>query len=243
MKKTLTLFMSMICMLMTANYTAHAVAIDVSSGASWRDYMFVYENDNGAQGEYLFSTPAWYGGMEDLSAIWTGEVLTFFPETRAYSNEDGYWTNSPDGGTTPGPDGNKFMDAQLWRNDSSFSGKTLTFSGTISAFDLDPRYTLTAFIKCYDEVLEDANELPLLLSIDQHFVTSTGSFDLSLHIPTGKIGQIGFAMLGLNANPATDWGSADFSDLSATAVVPEPSTYALIAGLAAFILIAIRRRK
>ena len=49
-------------------------------------------------------------------------------------------------------------------------------------------------------------------------------------------------MTGLNANPATDWGNVQISGLSATAV-PEPSTYALIAGFAAFVFVAIRRRK
>jgi len=49
-------------------------------------------------------------------------------------------------------------------------------------------------------------------------------------------------MRGINANPATDWGSVSFSGLTASAV-PEPSTYALIAGFAAFIFVAIRRRK
>lgn len=54
MKKTLILFISMICMLMTASYTAHAVAVDVSSSAPWSGFMNVFENNNGAQGGYLF---------------------------------------------------------------------------------------------------------------------------------------------------------------------------------------------
>ena len=49
-------------------------------------------------------------------------------------------------------------------------------------------------------------------------------------------------MTGINANPDTDWGNVQISGLSATAV-PEPSTYALLAGLAAFLFVSIRRRK
>ena len=36
-------------------------------------------------------------------------------------------------------------------------------------------------------------------------------------------------MSGINANPDTDWGNVELTDLEATAV-PEASTYALLAG-------------
>jgi hypothetical protein len=49
-------------------------------------------------------------------------------------------------------------------------------------------------------------------------------------------------MPGINANPDTDWGNVELSDLEATAV-PEPSTYALLAGFAVFLFVAIRQRK
>ena len=124
----------------------------------------------------------------------------------------------------------------------SWLGQTLSFSGIISAFDLDPRYNLTAFVKYLD--LDDLTiDGYAVAGIDQHSITATGNFDLSLDIPTGNyVAQIGFTMRGLNANPETDWGSADFSDLSST-VVPEPSTYALLAGFTAFLFLVIRRRK
>jgi hypothetical protein len=51
---------------------------------------------------------------------------------------------------------------------------------------------------------------------------------------------MGFTMSGLNANPNTDWGLVTLKNLEA---VPEPSTYALLAGFAVFLFVAIRQRK
>ena len=49
-------------------------------------------------------------------------------------------------------------------------------------------------------------------------------------------------MLELNANSTDELGDVEFKDL-VTTVVPEPSTYALLAGFAAFLFVAIRRSK
>ena len=237
----------MICMLIFANYTAHAVGIDLTSSAAWKGYMNVFENNNWAPGTWLFGSD-W--GKADLASSWAGNTVSLTPNTNGYAdNVNGavgdvaYWTNSQDGGTTPGLDGNKFMEATLLReadgeNGESWLGQTLKFSGTITNFDLDGRYDLTAFVKYLD-----VDNGYAVGGIDSHSITATGDYALSLDIPTGNfVAQIGFTMKGLNANPATDWGSADISSLDAE-VIPEPSTYALLAGFAAFLFVAIRRRK
>ena len=245
MKKTLILFMSMISMLMTASYTVHAVAVDVSSNASWSGYMNVFENNNGAQGGYLFGS-GW--GTDALNTSWAGQVVNFSPNTNGYADANdnagrAYWTNSPDDGATAGPDGNKFMEATFFReadgDNTAWNGQTLTFSGNVSAFSLDSRYNTVAFIKTLD-----ANSGYATVQNETVSISSTGDFALTLDVNEGNnfIAQIGFTMLGLNANPDTDWGNVQFQNLAATAV-PEPSTYAILAGLAAFLYMAIRRRK
>ena len=79
---------------------------------------------------------------------------------------------------------------------------------------------------------------------EEFSITSTGNFELSLDIEEGNyIAQMGFTMSGINANPDTDWGNVELKNLEATVVVPEPSTYALLAGFAVFLFVAIRQRK
>ena len=39
--------MSMICMLISASFSAHAVVVDATTAGNWKGYMNVFENDNG----------------------------------------------------------------------------------------------------------------------------------------------------------------------------------------------------
>ena len=184
MKKTLILI-STVCLLSLMNFTAHAVAVDVSSSATWNGYMNVFENTAGAQGAYLFGS-GW--GTSDLATSWTGESLSFSPNTNGYADNAGsadtnavsYWTDSSDGGVTAGNDGNKFMEASLFREagtgqageNLAWNGQTLSFSGTISAADLDTRYSAVAFIKTLD--------------VDNGFATVPVSYT-HLTLPTKRI--------------------------------------------------------
>ena len=62
-----------------------------------------------------------------------------------------YWTDSPDGGVTAGNDGNKFMEANVYRRASIGAGQTAAdYSYLVSSFDLDDRYGLQAFVKVLD---------------------------------------------------------------------------------------------
>lgn len=244
--------MCMICILILGssssflNLSAQTVTpIDVSSTSDWTGFMNVFENNAGTQGGYLFGNN-W--ATADLPASFTGETVSLAPNTNGYadslsgSNDDrAYWTNSVDGGATAGLDGNKFMEATFKREAAGnpWVGNTVSFSGTIASFDLDSRYTATAFIKYLD--IDDGFST---VETASHSITSTGDFTLTLAIPQGNyVPQLGITMIGLNANPDTDWGGIDINNLDAYFVVPEPSTYALLMGLVAFLSIAIRRRK
>jgi hypothetical protein len=249
MKKILT-SMSMICMLISASFTAHAVVVDATTAGNWKGFMNVFENDNGAQGTYLFGSD-W--GTTDLRANAQGgdtTILDLRPNTNAYADslrgteaDRVYWTNSDDGGATPGPDGNKWLEASYFLeapdDNTAWNGKRLTFSGTISNFTLNNRYSTVAFIKTLD--VDDGYAT---VQNEVFSITSTGDFELSLDIQEGNyVAQMGFTMSGLNANPNTDWGLVELKNLEATVVVPEPSTYALLAGFAVFLFVAIRQRK
>jgi hypothetical protein len=249
MKKILT-SMSMICMLISASFTAHAVIVDATTAGNWKGYMNVFENDNGARATYIPNRPTGSWGTTDLRANAQGgdpTILDLRPNTNAYADslrgteaDRVYWTNSDNGGVTPGPDGNKWMEASYFLeapDNTAWNGQSLTFSGTISDFTLNNRYSTVAFIKTLD--VDDGYAT---VQNEEFSITSTGDFELSLDIQKGNnyVAQMGFTMSGLNANPNTDWGLVTLKNLEA---VPEPSTYALLAGFAVFLFVAIRQRK
>ena len=230
MKKLLLISTSVVSMALTS----FAVSIDTSETAAWNGWMNVFENNGGAAGGYQWGS-GW--GVADLNSSYTGGVLTLSPNTNTYADNpgDAYWQDGAG-------DGAKFMEANYYLENPGdnlgWAGQTLTFSGTVDAATLDSRYNAVAFIKVLDI---DAGYATTVFETAS--ITSTGAFSLSYDVAAGNyIGQIGFQMTGVNANPDTDWGNVQISGLSATAV-PEPSTYALIAGFAAFVFVAIRRRK
>lgn len=230
MKKLLLLTLSM-----AMSLASYGVSIDASSTGNWSGYMTWFDvNPDGTAGGYQNGS-GW--GVGDLAVTHSGDSGTFGPNIQTYNASDAYWSNGSG-------DGNKFMEATYKMeantpDNTAWNGQTLTFAGTIDAFDLDSRYETVAFIK----TLDSANGWATVQN-EQVAITSTGDFSISLDVNEGSqfVAQIGMTMRGINANPATDWGSVSFSGLTASAV-PEPSTYALIAGFAAFIFVAIRRRK
>jgi hypothetical protein len=217
MKKILT-SMSMICMLVFTSFSAHAVVIDATTNGNWLGYMNVFDNVDGAQGGYLFDQ-SW--GTTDLRAnAQAGDptILELRPNTNAYSDslfgadaDRAYWTNSEDGGATPGPDGNKWMEASYYLeaegDNTAWNGQTLTFSGTISDFTLNNRYSTVAFIKTLDPNNGYSIVQSTEFAISLVSAINDGAFELSLDIEEGDyVAQMGFTMSGLNANPNTDWG-------------------------------------
>jgi len=211
--------------------------------------MNVFNNASGSQGSYIFGS-GW--GVSDLkttisnsnAGTISGDQLVLQPNFNCYTDslagtngDRAFWTNSSDGGVTPGPNGNKWMDANTYAETPNLAVPSYTLSGNVTANSLNTGlYTAKAFIKVLDPgagyatVLNDSVTLP---ASGPFVVTS----DLTPY--QGKLLQVGFSMNGLNANPldAVSYGSVAVS----ISAVPEPSTYALLAfgGCAAT---ALRRR-
>jgi hypothetical protein len=224
-----------------------AISATTASAGAWTGFMNVFQNAAGSQGAYIFGS-GW--GVSDLKTTISnssagtiiGDQLVLQPNFNTYTDSLGgtngdraFWTNSSDGGATAGPLGNKWMNASTYSETASLAVPSYTLAGTVTSNSLNTSlYTAKAFIKVLDPnngyatVVDDSVTLP---ASGPFVVTS----NLSLY--QGLLLQVGFSMDGLNANPAdaVSYGSVGVS------VVPEPSTYALLAfgGCAAA---ALRRR-
>ena len=147
-----------------------------------------------------------WGDLADLPATWSNGVITLAPNTASY----GTWSEEGS------DDGIYYLEQTLkiegTQNTSAILGKTVNFSGTVDSYTLDSRYTVTAFIKYIDP-----NNNFVAVGIDQVTLSAAGDFAVSLDIPSGDyIPQLGFVLEGRNANPATDWGNIQISNLVGT---------------------------
>ena len=226
-------------------------AIDASSvsAGNWTGYMNVFNNASGTQGSYVFGS-GW--GVADLkttvsnsnSGTIVGDQLVLEPNYNTYTNsltgndaDRAFWTDSTDGGVTPGPLGNKWMDANTFEETLSIAVPSYTLSGNVTSNTLNTSlYTAKAFIK----VLDPSNGYATVLN-DSVTLPASGPFIVTsnLSLYQGKLLQVGFSMNGLNANPVNAASNGSVG-LTITAV-PEPSTWAL--GATGLLVAGILRRR
>ena len=113
--------------------------------------------------------------MADLSATWSGGVLTLSPNT--INDPNSFWY-SPSGG--PGAIGNKGMDANLYVETTGvFTGQTMHFEGTVTANtlfghvnQLGNGWTSVAFIKDFASDYSSSSSVTIPLN--------AGYFNISL---------------------------------------------------------------
>lgn len=201
--------------------SAADVNVTVDPGHTWLGYMNVFELPVGG-GAFVFGSP-W--GTADLAASFSGSVLRLSPNTNTYNPADPFWVN-PDGS------GNKWMNANMYVEDTSLVGQTVNFSGQTLVNSFVDGYTSRAFIKVLDPALGWA-------TVAETYSPLVGGqpFSLTLDVPStaGLVPQFGFVTDGANANPAT----VGLLGHVLVAPIPEPASVLLIAAGALF---AARRR-
>ena len=244
MKKSLITIIALALAAVGSSTTASAqttVGVDLSK--TWIGYMNVFENSGGSQGGYVFGSGWDVPDLRSTLNVGAGSIL-LQPNFNTYANallgtdaDRAFWTDSTNGGVTAGPNGNKWMAANtLTEYSGAVLNNNLTFAGAINAFSLSPNYSTIAFIRALDPSADWATVVE-----STELITGTGGFavaaDLTAAQPNWVI-QTGFQVSGINANPV------NAGTLGSVTVVPEPSTYALLAlgglGLGAHLL---RRRR
>ena len=179
------------------------VTVDVT--AAWKGYLNVFNTGGG----YEFGSE-W--GISDLKSTVGATNITLQPNYNTYTNsltgsnaDKAFWTNSADGGVTPGPLGNKNMEAVTFvEPGATFNGKDLTFSGTVVSNTINSGYTAKFFIKALDPAAGYADALAGAKMFD---LPASGNFTVSAtaaQLASGLIVQYGFVIMGLNANPVNE---------------------------------------
>ncbi|MAV39073.1 MAG: hypothetical protein CML12_00640, partial [Puniceicoccaceae bacterium] len=181
---------------------------DTESPYKWSAYIEWFAlTDEGEQGAREEGQPQ--DVLEDLQVtpLWDEQgVLTLEPNSALY-RPGSMWAGDNDDGTRYVINTLRIEGAA---GTSELLGNSVTFTGTIDSFDIDPRYTVTAFIK-----LLDVDTGYGLLVSDSVEITQAGNFSLTLDMPEGNYApQLGFDIAGINANPDTDWGQMKVSGLS-----------------------------
>ena len=136
-------------------------------------------------------------GIADLTAVYSGSILTLGPNTIGDPNE--YWYQCVGGVTPPncggpGAPGNKIMEANLYAQvDGSLAGQTVTFSGEVLSNTLTSAHTVVAFIKDFAPDFSSFVQTTVVLSAPGPFSVTQTAVDAP-----GRHVQWGFQTTGVN---------------------------------------------
>jgi hypothetical protein len=182
--------------------------VTVNPGAPWLGFMNVFELPaNG--GGFVFGSP-W--GTADLTAVFSGPVLTLGPNT--VNDPNPFWY-TPSGG--PGAAGNKIMDANMYIEPAgSLPGQTVTFSGMVLSNTLTAAHSSVAFIKDFAPDYSSFNTITVPLAPGPFSISLATVNDPARHV------QYGFETIGVNV-----W-ITDVGPYGNVQIIPEPLGLMLI---------------
>ena len=160
--------------------------VTVNAAAAWTGYANVFDN-----GVYQFGN-AWALDAVRTDLNTTANSITLYPNFNTYNASDPYWSN--------GEIGNKTFEGNSFIENAALAGQTLTFTATVQSYTFTSGYTVIAFIKGLNPATNYSTDVLVTTPLvnGQTFSITAPS------IPSGLIVQYGFAVTGLNANPAQE---------------------------------------
>ena len=182
--KTKLLFASL--MVLSVFQTNAQTTVTVDAAAAWTGYANVFDN-----GTYQFGN-AWALDAVRTDLNTTANSITLYPNFNTYNASDPYWSN--------GEIGNKTFEGNSFIENAALAGQTLTFTATVQSNTFASGYTVIAFIKGLNPATNYSTDVLVTTPLvnGQTFSITAPS------IPSGLIVQYGFAVTGLNANPAQE---------------------------------------
>ena len=162
-----------------------------ADGDAWGGFMNVFELDGVT---YAFGS-GW--AVPDLKTTvdCAGGTITLQPNFNTYADnpDDEFWVNQTTG------EGNKLMKASTIFADNSAVGQEITFEGGVGSYTLDPEYSVVAFVRVFNADFSVLREV----TTD---ITGEGVFSVTMTEVEGTDAnvQVGFEVVGRNANPADE---------------------------------------
>jgi hypothetical protein len=166
--------------------------VTVNASATWRAWATWGPATGNSASDY--GGNAW--GLGDLKTFANtfNNSISLYPNFNAYGNgTNAYWVN--------GAIGSKIFEGSSYVESAALAGSSLTFTAKVASYTLDAGYTAVAFIKAIDP----ANGYNTVIDIRTPLVAGqTFTISTAGAIPAGLLVQYGFAIKGLNANPAQE---------------------------------------
>lgn len=186
--KKITLFV----LLLISSLSFSQNTVTVNASATWRAWASWAPASGNDPGDY--GGNAW--GLGDLKTVTNtfNNSILLYPNFSAYGDgTNPYWVN--------GTIGSKIFEGSSYVENLDLDGSALTFTAKVASNTLAAGYTAEAFIKAIDP----ANNYNTVIDIRTPLVAGeTFSISTVGIIPSGLIAQYGFAIKGLNANPAQE---------------------------------------
>ena len=223
----------------TVGSTSSSAAL--TSSSNWKPYINVFNKTaQGGQGSAMSWTGFGDAGLPANKATFPNSTtISLAPNTSIY--DSGQMLNdNGDNIATDGNDGGAFIHANTYIEDTTWQGRTLTFSGTVTGHTVNARYTVEAFVKYLlktGEIYNDGVTIAKNLKASEGDLDENGNFSIKLKIPAlgepslngaTPIPQIGFVMKGINAHDETVFanGDVDVNNMNLNVTAAEDTDFA-----------------